>query len=184
MIYQLHLFVVGALVGAALIALHALALSNATSCRKWLNTFPRSRTAGTVLVAIAGIWSFLLVAQMDLGEFAPMRKIMLIGSIAGAVLAWKYVEEFLAVRALGMVLLLLAEPLLEATFLHPQPTRLLLVVLAYVWIVAGLFWVGMPWLLRDQIKWVTAQPLRFRAAAMGGVVYGAAILVCAILFWR
>ncbi|MEZ5328982.1 MAG: hypothetical protein R3F19_28385 [Verrucomicrobiales bacterium] len=35
-------------------------------------------------------------------------------------------------------------------------TRLLLPLLAYAWIIIGLFWVGMPYVLRDQIAWVSA----------------------------
>ncbi len=184
MIYHLSLPAVGIIVGIALIVAHAFAWLQPMNCGRQLKAFPRSRTAGTVLIGIAGLWSLILVSQMDLGEFAPMRKILLIGSVAGAFLAWKYVEEFLAVRALGMIMLLLAEPVLEVCYLRPEGSRLVLVVLAYAWIIAGLFWVGMPWVLRDQIKWVTTTVSRLRGAALGGVVYGFAIVVCAVLFWR
>jgi hypothetical protein len=91
---------------------------------------------------------------------------MLIGIVLGAFLSWKYVEEFLAVRAVGMLALLAAEPLLEAAFMRHETSRLLLVLLAYVWIINGLFWVGMPWVMRDQIAWVTAKMRRYRAAAL------------------
>ena len=40
---------------------------------------------------------------MDLGEFARLRNPMLVAIVVGAFLAWKYVEEFLAVRAMGML---------------------------------------------------------------------------------
>jgi hypothetical protein len=109
--------------------------------------------------------------------------IMLIGILAGAVLSWIYVPEFLAVRALGMLLLLAAEPLLESAVLRTEPTRLLLVILAYGWVVAGLFFVGMPYLLRDAIDWVTARPRFWKAACGAGIVWGLALLGCAIFFW-
>jgi hypothetical protein len=57
---------------------------------------------------------------------------------------------------------------------------LLLVVLAYVWLTLGLFWVGMPYLLRDQINWITSTGNRFRALTLAGLVYGLLILVCAV----
>ncbi len=103
--------------------------------------------------------------------------------MAGAILAWLYVEEFLAARALGMLLLLAAEVLLESAALRSEPTRLLLVVLAYVWVLSGLFMVGMPYLLRDAVNLATASTRRWKLACFGGVAYGAALLVCAILFW-
>jgi len=184
MIYPTSLYVVGLLVGIFLLATHVVALWRTKECRAWLQAFPRSRTAGTVLVVLAGIWSFLLVQQMDLGEFDRLRNFMLVAIVAGTFLAWRYVEEFLAVRALGILALLAAEPLLETAFLRPEQTRLLLVVLAYAWIILGLFWVGMPWTLRDQIAWILAAKNRLTAVAWGGVLYGAVLILCAALFWK
>jgi hypothetical protein len=137
-----------------------------------------------MLIALAAVWSFFLIRGMDLGEFARLRNPMLVGIIVGAFLSWKYVEEFLAVRAIGMLALLAAEPLLEAAFMRHETTRLLLVLLAYVWIVNGLFWVGMPWVMRDQIAWLTAKMPRFRLAAWAGLLYSGALIFCALLFWR
>src|SRR5260370_42036867 len=62
--------------------------------------------------------------------------------------------------------LLAAEPMLSAAFLRPEIARLFVVILAYVWLTLGLFWVGMPYLLRDQITWLTESANRFKAAAM------------------
>ena len=52
-------------------------------------------------------------------------------------LVLRFVGEFLAVRALGILCLLAAEPLLDAAFLRYEPSRLLLTVLAYLLILAG-----------------------------------------------
>ena len=76
--------------------------------------------------------------------------------------------------------LLAAEPILSAAFLRPEMARLLVVILAYVWLTLGLFWVGMPYLLRDQITWLTESANRFKAAAMAGLLYSLGILVCAV----
>lgn len=184
MIYPISLKLAGIVVGLALIALHLVAVFQPASCEKWLRGFPRSRVAGTILIAIATIWSFLLIRSMDLGEFVGLRNPMLIAIAISGFLAWKYLEEFLAVRALGMLALLAAEPVLGAAFLRDEPTRLLVVVLAYAWIILGLFWVGMPWVLRDQIAWLTAQRKRLSLAAWAGVAYGAAVLICAAALWK
>jgi hypothetical protein len=183
MLYHLSLTSVGIAVGTLLLASHLLALANAKDCMAWLKSFPRSRAAGTVLLAIAAIWSFRLVQTMDLGEFSNMRTSMLVVIAVGAFLSWKYVEDFLAVRSLGMLALLAADPILDAAYLKDEPTRLFLVVLAYVWIVLGLFWVGMPWLLRDQIDWLTRNAARWKMAAIGGSVYGLLLLAFAFTRW-
>ena len=184
MIYQLPLIATGLAAGALLIFSHAFALAREESCIAWARAFPRSRPAATALLAVVAVWSFWLVSGIDLGEFSPLRNVMLVAIAAGAVLSWIYVPEFLAVRALGMLLLLAAEPLLESAVLRTEPTRLLLVVLAYAWAIAGLFFVGMPYLLRDAVAWVTASPLRWKAAAAGGVAWGIALVACALLIWN
>ena len=53
-------------------------------------------------------------------------------------------------------------------------------ILAYVWLTLGLFWVGMPYLLRDQIHWITKNRARFLALTLAGLVYGLVVLVCAV----
>jgi hypothetical protein len=180
MIYSLSLRNTGLLVGLFVFAVHAVALIHAQAVKNFLQSFPRSRTMGTFLLLLDAVWAFALVAQIDLGEFTAYREIFL-GIIAiGSVLTLLFVQEFLAVRALGMACLLVAEPLLEVTFLRPELSRLLLSLLAYGWATLGLFWVGMPYLLRDQIEWVSKTDLRWRVAALGGVVYGVAIWIAAL----
>jgi hypothetical protein len=184
MIYSLTLQTAGLVTGVVLLTLHFIALWRSGETQQWLKQFPRSRLMGTVLITIAATWSFLLIRGMDLGEFTRLRNLMLVAIVAGAFLSWRYIEEFLAVRAIGMLALLAAEPLLEAAFMRHEPTRLLLVLLAYVWIVNGLFWVGMPWLMRNQIAWLTARKPRYHAAAWVGLIYSGALIVCALFLWK
>lgn len=183
MIYDFSLKAVGLFVGAALLVSHAAALAMPGKLIPWLREFPRSRPAGIVLCTLAALWAFWLAATMDLGEFSPNRTIICIAVVAGAVLVPLFADEFLAVRALGILSLLAAEPLLGAAFLRPETSRLLLVVLAYAWAVAGLLMVGAPYLLRDAIGWVTAAHWRYRLAAASGVAYGAVLLAVSLLFF-
>jgi hypothetical protein len=183
MIYSLNLQTVGLVVGVLLLLAHLGALAFGPVVQSLLRRFPRSNEAGVVLFTAAAIWALWLVKTMDLGEFSAYRNVFLLIIIAGYVLTLIFVREFLAVRALGMLLLLAAEPLIEAAFLRPETSRLLLTVLAYVWAVLGMFWVGKPYLLRDQLGWLVAQPWRWRLATLAGTVYGAALLVCALLFY-
>jgi hypothetical protein len=183
MIYSLKLETALFLVGLFLIVSHALALKKPQMVKAWLHAFPRSPKAGFILITAAALWFFILVQVMDLGEFSNWRRTVLIGTPIAWYLTWKYVDEFLAVRALGMLVILAAEPLLEAAFLQPQISRLFLVTLVYVGVVFAMFWVGMPYTLRDQIGWVTGSEKRWRAAALGGIIYGA-LLIALPMFYR
>jgi hypothetical protein len=97
---------------------------------------------------------------------------LIIITLVATVLTFRYVDEFLAVRALGIFLLLLAESLIEAAFLNPQTGRLLLVAFAYLIAILGMTWVGLPYVLRDQIDWVRKSRAIWSAAALAGLIYG------------
>jgi hypothetical protein len=121
---------------------------------------------------------------MDLGEFngaKPMLRILVPITLFLVVIS---VRDFLAVRALGVLGLLVAAPLLESAFLKDPASRLLVPIYAYALLTASMFWVGMPYLFRDAVDWVAAKPARWRSASLAGLAYGLATLGCALAFWR
>jgi len=179
-VYDLSLRTVGLIIGLLLLITHLTALVRPDETRQWLRKFPRSKLLGNCLLAVDAIWTFWLVTNMDLGEFSQFRTWLQAGVPIVFILTIFFVDEFLSVRALGIMALLAAEPILSAAFLRPEMARLLVVILAYVWLTLGLFWVGMPYLLRDQITWLTESANRFKAAAMAGLLYSLGILVCAV----
>jgi hypothetical protein len=121
---------------------------------------------------------------MDLGEFNNAKPLLRILIPITMVLVVISVRDFLAVRALGVLGLLAAAPLLESAFLKDPATRLLVPIYAYGLLTASLFWVGMPYLFRDAVDWVTAESKRWNAMVLGGLAYGAALVICALAFWR
>src|SRR6266481_2584012 len=179
MIYHLSLQTVGIIAGAflILISLPGLLKPDLASVAQ---QFPRSRLAGVILLTADLAWSFWLLATMEMGEFSAFRRPLLIALPIGYVLVLRFVDEFLAVRALGILCLLAAEPLLDAAFLRYETSRLLVTVLAYLLIIAGLFWVTMPYLLRDQINWSAHSNARWRTVHGIGAAYGLTILACAL----
>ena len=175
MIYHLSLHTAGMIAGFFLILVGFIGLVKPDSANA-IQRFPRSRVAGIVLLTICLAWTFLLLATIQMGEFSSFRRPLLIALPIGYVLALRFVDEFLAVRALGILCLLAAEPLLDAAFLRYETSRLLVTVFAYLLIVAGLFWVTMPYLLRDQINWSARTVFRWRSLHAIAFCYGAVIL--------
>ena len=180
MIYHLSLQTAGFIAGVFLLLLGLSGLIKPDASQSAARSLPRSRVAGFVLLTIAFFWSFWLLATMEMGEFATFRKPLLIIMPIGFLLVLRFVDEFLAARALGILCLLAAEPLLDAAFFRNEASRLLVTVLAYLLIVAGLFWVTMPYLLRDQINWSARTNGRWRLTHGLALLYGAAILACAV----
>lgn len=173
----------GIIVGLLLIASHTLALLRPVEVKHFLGAVPRSRPVGMVLLLIAATWTFWLWSKTDLGEFYNLRRPGQIMIPVGFFLLFQFVDEFLASRALGILLLLAASPLLESAFLRPETSRLLLVVLAYVWIILGMTLVGSPHTLRDGIDAVRRNAARWRVAMCAGWAYGVTLLVCALALW-
>lgn len=191
---KLPLFTVGLILGVCLIALHCLMLWKPVQVQKFLVRFPRDLMMGQILLGIGLAWFWLLIApdhmgllsalQMDFGDFNAAKPILRLLVPLSVVLVSVSVRDFLAVRALGLIGLMVAAPLLESAFLKDPQSRLLIPVYAYGLITASLFWVGKPYLFRDFVSWVIADQRRWTLLSCVGLAYGIATTACALLFWR
>jgi hypothetical protein len=180
MIYHLSLQIAGYIAGLFLSLFGLWGLVKPGASQAAARRLPRSRVAGFVLLTIAFFWSFWLLATMEMGEFSAFRKPLLFVLPVGFLLVLRFVDEFLAARALGILFLLAAEPLLDAAFFQTEATRLLVTVFAYLLIITGLFWVTMPYLLRDHINWSAQTNGRWRFTHGLAFLYGAALVACAV----
>lgn len=191
---NLPLFGTGLVLSFFLIALHAVMIAKPRQAQDLLVRFPRNVMAGQILLGIGLAWFWLLIAPegmgklsaltMDLGEFNAAKRILRILVPVALILVAISIQDFLAVRALGLCGLMAAAPLLEAAFLKDPVSRLLIPIYAYGLLTASMFFVGMPYLFRDAVSWVAAEPKRWFLASALGLAYGVATLACAILFWR
>src|SRR5207302_6897554 len=182
-ICHLSLRSAGLIAGAVLCLLGVVGLVMHNTARMTLARFPRSRFAGIVILAIDLVWSFWLISTMEMGEFSTFRRPFLIALPIGFFLATRFVDEFLAVRALGILVLLAAEPLLEAAFFRYETSRLVLTVLAYILIVLGLIWVTLPYKLRDQINWFNKSAAHWRGINAINFVSGMALMRVAVTLY-
>jgi hypothetical protein len=180
---SISLRAVGLIVGALLVATHLIALLRQEKILPALSGIPRSMNLGTLFLTISFLWAWMVATSMDLGEFGQVRwlaqfalPVFYIGTLFIA-------NDYLGARSIGIFLLLAACPVLGAAWQKAPQSRLLLSALAYVWIILGLFWVGMPFTMRDQIKWLQAKPGRFRLACFAGIAYGALVLAAALLYY-
>jgi hypothetical protein len=180
MIYHFSLQAVGFTAGAVLLLVGICGLFRPRFLQDLAKRLPRSLLAGVILLTVDLIWSFWLLFTMEMGEFSSFRKPLLIALPIGYLLVLRFLEEFLAVRALGIFCLLAAEPLLDAAFFRYEPSRLLVTVFAYLLVIAGLFWVTMPYLLRDQINWMARHDGRWKLVHSAAVLYGAIVVFLAL----
>ena len=193
--YQLlSLFTTGLVLAIWLIGIHALMLAKPAMVQGFLKKFPRNDQLGQIVMGIGLAWFWLLIApdnlgklsalSMDLGEFNSAKGLLQWAVPVSLILVCRSVRDFLAVRALGLVGLMVAAPLLGAAFLKDPSSRLLVPLFAYAVLTASMFCVGMPYLFRDAVSWVTADQKRWTLLSVAGLGYGVATLICAFAFWR
>ena len=183
-LYQgLSLQAVGLVVGLLLVAGHVFALLRQSRILPWLSSVPRSMNVGTLFLTVSFLWAWMVATSMDLGEFHQVRWLAQFALPLFYIGMLFIANDYLGARALGIFLLLAACPVLDAAFLKPPQSRLLLSLLAYGWIVLGLFWVGMPFTMRDQILWLQAKPGRYRFLCWAGIAYGVLVLAAALLYY-
>lgn len=190
----LPLFSTGLVLAVWLIGVHALMLAKPAMVQGFLKKFPRNDQLGQVLMGIGLAWFWLLIAPenlgklsaltMELGEFNNAKNLLRWAVPVTLILVCRSIRDFLAVRALGLLGLMAAAPLLGAAFLEDPTTRLLVPAFAYAMLTASLFCVGMPFLFRDAVTWVTADQKRWTLFSAAGLVYGVATFGCALAFWR
>lgn len=190
----LPLFATGLVLALWLIGLHALMLARPAAVQVFLKKFPRNDQLGQILLGIGLAWFWLLIApsglgklsalSMNLGEFNGAKGLLQILVPISLILVCRAVRDFLAVRALGLLGLMVGAPLLGAAFLKDPTSRLLVPIFAYLLLTASLFCVGMPYLFRDAVTWVMADQKRWKLFSLAGLVYGLATLICALAFWR
>ena len=76
MIYHLSLQAAGILAGLFLLLVSLPALVRPDAARNWATSLPRSRVAGIALLSIAFLWSFWLLATMEMGEFPEAQRFL------------------------------------------------------------------------------------------------------------
>jgi hypothetical protein len=169
-------------IGLLITLAHAPGLFAPAAMLRWIKAFPRNYPAGVALTAAAGIWFTVLTATMDLGEVSGYRNILCTVWAGGTIALIVFVPSFLAVRGLGMLLLLATGVMLDAAFLVDNPAKYVITVLAYIWAIKGMVYVASPYVMRDLIARFLGNEKQFKvmnalALALGLAVLGLGVFV-------
>ena len=162
MTIKLSLLVI--ILGLVLALPQVYALLKPTSSASALRKFPRSMPWGYALMLLGTAWFLYNLSLESIADFASYKNV-LVAIFAGiGIASCIFVQDFLAVRGLAIVLLLLGKLMVDTGRPYLPTTNWVLViqVLAYVLVVAGIWLTISPWRLRDAIDWDTRTVSRFK----------------------
>jgi len=164
------------ILGGLYIVLHLPLMVMPQAARRFLRAFPRNKWAGGGLAIVALAWAAWEVYDMPLGMI-DQYKIWLwaIGPVTG-VLVLTFMNELLAVRALGGILMLAACPVLEIQRLNASYWTWVPAGLVYIWVVAGMILMLSPYRFRHVVERFCATDRGCMAMGAGGVAMGGVLI--------
>jgi len=146
-----------------------------------LRSLPRSSSAAKVLFGGAAVWFLYNTWNLSPADLGDYHVLLFLGFGIIAVLAFKCIPDFLAVRGACVLVLLAAGPLLGAAYMeYGHPPRLFMVTFVYICIALAIWGAAQPWRARDFLNWLFARPERTRG--FGGLVAAYGLLLCAVAF--
>jgi len=148
--------------------------------------FPRNLPLGVVLMLLGTAWFVWNVHQESVSDFAAFKPAMMAAFAAVGILCCFFVQDFLAVRGLAVLLLLLAKLMVDTGRPHLGQTHWVLVIQtwAYLLVIAGIWFTVTPWRLRDLVNWGTATEARIRVTSTIRLAFAVFIVILGLTAFR
>lgn len=149
-----------------------------------MRNFPRSLPWGYALMLIGTLWFVWNVNQENNSDFATYKPVMLIGFGVVGVAVCIFVTDFLAVRGLAIVFMLLGKLMVDTVRWADTDWRWVISGWAYVLVIAGIWFTVSPWRLRDLLNWGTANEKRIRIGSAIRLAFGLFVATLGLTVFR
>ncbi|MGA3164248.1 MAG: hypothetical protein ABSD77_08670 [Verrucomicrobiota bacterium] len=148
--------------------------------------FPRNLPIGVMLMLLGTAWFVWNVSIEPIADFSVFKPYMIAAFMAVGILSCIFVRDFLAVRGLAILMLLLAKLMVDTGRPHlgETPWVLVIQVWAYVLVVAGVWFTITPWRLRDLLNWATATQMRVRVGSAIRLAFAVFVLILGLTVFR
>ena len=169
--------------GIVLIVLGLAFCWNGEPVKRALIQFGRSKTATFLVFGASTAWFIYKVAHLSEADEIGIisREFMLIVFIGVALLSFIYVPDFLSVRGLAILFLLVASELLEASWMQYSMMQHMLNIFVYVLMIAVALYMGaVPYKWRDFFTWLFTKAKRARLVGCAFLAYGLALAAMAL----
>ena len=178
----MSLFTATVILGLLLLGLGSVLLWNPPMVGRSFQRALRSLSVTICTMGLGAGWFLYEISQLGESDFGDYKKLLFVFFLAIAVLSFFHTRDFLAVRGASILVLMSARIFLEAAFMEEPISRLFLVSLVYVGIVAALYLGTVPFRLRDFLSWLFAHSRRPRALGLALSSYGLLLCVVAVRY--
>ena len=168
--------------GVLMAAMALITLLAPEALHRALKTFPRSVWPARILLVVCALWAAWLIYITPMGTLASYKKFMLGFTPIGAWLIYKHLDELLAPRALGGLLIFVAAPLLDGLRDWDLAWRLISTVTVYIMVIKGMTLVLFPYMFRKSVEYWDAHPVLWRIMPGVALVYAALQFIAAFKF--
>ena len=174
----MHLTEYTILTGFLFVLIGSLFLSGNQTIKSKITLFPRSSFLSYILMTIGTCW-FLFGHVMHLGEadFGNYKHIITLLSVCILVSAFIFTKDFLAVRALSIIVLLYCREVLDSAFLKEPSARLFLVSVVYAMIITALYLGAYPYKIRDFFSFIYSSVRRYKCLGVCFILCGLGLLL-------
>jgi hypothetical protein len=177
-----RLAILSLVLGAVLGAVYAGMIVVPGKMRNAFKAFPRAKVIGWVFSLLALVWAAWHLNNMPLGRFDEYKNLLFIITPVIFILVVICMDELLAARSLGAIMILVPTPLLEAARVSDAQWSLVLVVklIAYAMAIKGIFIVFSPYLFRQLVERIITSDERCRLFGVAGSVLMLLVIALAL----
>ena len=145
--------------------------------KKSVRSFSRSLICGYILMTLGTSWFLWNLYIEAISDFESYKRMMYVGFAGIGVLTCLYVSDFLAVRGSAILFLLLAKSMVDASRWVESSWRWVVVLWAYLLIIAGVWFTVSPWRMRDFLHWATETEYRIRIRSSVRLGFGLLLVI-------
>ncbi len=178
-----RLAIVSIAVGALVVAARLPGLLEPAKYREHVIKFPRSMLWGRVLMGVAAAIAWWIMYHAATDEWKWAQPYILIGVPVAYALVINFAPSYLAMRGVAALMLMLAKHMVDAADGSGVPSRLVVTVLAYLWVVAAIWMTVAPHHFRDLIGFMMATDKRCRLACTTGITVGLVLIALGVFVY-
>jgi hypothetical protein len=163
---------------------HLFGLMKPAEYRDWVRGLPRSESWGTGLMLLATVWFLWNLHRENISDFASFKPLLMGGFAAVGLGACVYLRDYLAVRGMAVLFMLVAKLMLDTARWAESEWRVLLAAWAYGLVVAGMWLTIAPWRWREWVGWWTEGDRRLRIGCGVRLAFGLGVFGLGLTVFR